>query len=535
MIFENHPFTNSINQFWKSTIATEFPELNIERNENYLSFKEFLTDSPQCFYIRDVSDHYYYFIENLLVEDETFFKRIYDENFHELNLAFKYLDEINSQNFHDTDLPSDTIDLIRFVDSNFNFSYLKLQEGVFHKFIYPLAYFSREKRSVNTNGLKLFNCVEEILRTDFKNLSYCYDNTIRNAIAHGGVSFTERRIIYKDSKGNHVLKDSLEVIKLYNLTVDNCNAISLAWRKFLFNYKDKLISFNLQLPIHILFKEIKANSDSPGWEIQEIFEFENIKKKSQMNIYVKHNLPKRELDFHLFRTGVLTESSIPGFNVYYVTSTSKRKWPSSISLAGEILRENRLDGIADIAKYKDAIKSLYVFEPKRFGDKLFSLLKNFKAAFKTQFQIQQSSIENVKLKRKFKFKYAKSHLRGYKMVANDISIIIEPDFKYNVVDLVRMDYKSIVRLFSGKAKEQLENRLSFFTSLLYCRIFIYEIDHRRIDLSGLTKNLICTLTFNNSKKIQNIDILGGYLEKHGNYRIVWNKNWNRIKEITDNL
>jgi len=533
MIFEVHPLTKRINQIWRSTIAKEFPELDIDNNNNYLSFKEFLTDTPQSFYTPSLTSKYYRFIENLFIEEPKIFKSIYSENYPELNLAFKYLDQINSLNFHDNKLPSDTIDLLRTVDLNYNFSYLKLQEGVFHKFVFPLAYFSRLKRDVSTTGLKLFNCIEELKNTPFGDLVYCYNNTIRNAIAHGGVSFTERRIIYNDSKGIPISKDPLDVIRLFNQMVDNCNAMSLAWRKFLFNYRHKLISFNLHPPAHLLYKEIKANSDSPSWEIQEIFEFENVKKKSQINIYVKHSLPKRELDFHLFRTGVLAESSIPGFDRYYITSSSKRKWPSSISLNGELLRENRLNGITEITKYTGAVESLYVFEPKRFGDKLFSFYKNFRAAFKIQYEIRKSDITKVKLKRKFKFKYAEAHLRGFKMVATDISIVVDPNHKNDVVYLIRNDYESVVNIFSSRARDEIKNKRSFFSSLLYCRIFIYEKDQRRIDLSGLNENLICTITFNNSRKINNIDILGGHLELLGNYRIVWNNNWTRINEIID--
>lgn len=533
MIFEVHPLTERINQIWRSSIIKEFPELDIDNNANYLSFKEFLSDSPQSFYTRNLTSKYYQFIEKLFIEEPKRFKLIYLENYPEFNLAFKYLDQINSLSFHDTKLPSDTIDLLRSVDSNYNFSYLKLQEGVFHKFIFPIAYFNRLKRDVSATGLKLFNCIEELKNTRFVDLIYCYNNTIRNAIAHGGVSFTERRIVYNDSKGIPISKDPFEVIRLFNLMVDNCNAMSLAWRKFLFNYKHKLISFNLHLPKHLLYKEIKANSDSPGWEIQEIFEFENIKKKSQMNVYVKHSLPKRELYFHLFRTGILAESSVPRFDRYYITSTSKRKWPSSISLNGEILNNNRLNGITEITKYTGAVESIYVFEPKRFGDKIFSFYKNFSGAFKATYEIQKSKVDNVKLKRKFKFKYAEAHLRGLKMVANDISIIVDPNYRNNVVDLIRSNFKSIVKIFSSRAKDEIKNKKSFLSSILYCRIFIYEKDQRRIDLSGLTENLICTITLNNSNKIKNIDILGGHLELLGNYRIVWNNNWTRINEIID--
>ena len=118
MIFEVHPLTERINQIWRSSIIKEFPELDIDNNANYLSFKEFLSDSPQSFYTRNLTSKYYQFIEKLFIEEPKRFKLIYLENYPEFNLAFKYLDQINSLSFHDTKLPSDTIDLLRSVDSN---------------------------------------------------------------------------------------------------------------------------------------------------------------------------------------------------------------------------------------------------------------------------------------------------------------------------------------------------------------------------------------------------------------------------------
>lgn len=48
---------------------------------------------------------------------------------------------------------------------------------------------------------------------------------------------------------------------------------------------------------------------------------------------------------------------------------------------------------------------------------------------------------------------------------------------------------------------------------------------RKLRQSGLIPELIGTVEVNSSKQIRTIDILGGTVEQHGKYRIVWNKQW----------
>ena len=48
---------------------------------------------------------------------------------------------------------------------------------------------------------------------------------------------------------------------------------------------------------------------------------------------------------------------------------------------------------------------------------------------------------------------------------------------------------------------------------------------RNYQSAGLIDNLICTISINKSRRIKEIDIIGGTPEQFGIYRIVWNKAW----------
>ena len=56
---------------------------------------------------------------------------------------------------------------------------------------------------------------------------------------------------------------------------------------------------------------------------------------------------------------------------------------------------------------------------------------------------------------------------------------------------------------------------------------VYNTDMRlrAYDSNGLKPTLICTIGFNVSKHIKNIDIYGGTTKLLGKYRIVWNHKW----------
>lgn len=99
--------------------------------------------------------------------------------------------------------------------------------------------------------------------------------------------------------------------------------------------------------------------------------------------------------------------------------------------------------------------------------------------------------------------------------------------------MIQYEYKKIVSYSIKKSKKRLKYRIFRFLPISYIRITIYEKDLRKRQLrsSGLIVNLVCSITVNNSKKIKNIDFIGGKVEQKGKYRIVWNKNWNGTKYV----
>ncbi len=128
---------------------------------------------------------------------------------------------------------------------------------------------------------------------------------------------------------------------------------------------------------------------------------------------------------------------------------------------------------------------------------------------------------------------AQAHRRGLSIIINDPSLYIYPEHTDKIIELIRKDYKRITRYAIHTSKKELKYWWHRFLRTSYIRVTVYESDLRKRQLrgSGLVDCLVCSIAINRSKKIKNIDLVGGTLEKKGKYRIVWNGNWSGINNV----
>ena len=59
-----------------------------------------------------------------------------------------------------------------------------------------------------------------------------YRHIIRNGIAHGGITFLQREIKYRDKKGNEETVDTRSVVRLCDDLLDTCNGLAVALKIF---------------------------------------------------------------------------------------------------------------------------------------------------------------------------------------------------------------------------------------------------------------------------------------------------------------
>lgn len=533
MILEKCPTTELMNKYWKDKITDNFPVLSVADDIKYLSLKEYITDRPQKFYCKKTYTNFLNFLFDFKEVHPNKFIDIYNLSEYELNIAIKSLNDINNLDIHDVFEPDDNIDIIRFIENNIHFNYSKLVEAVYHKFIRLIAYRSRISREKPTDDLDIFNCVEEIQRSEFSYLTKCYHNTIRNGIAHGGIIYNEHDTIYKGKKGKPYKIKTNRIIRMFDDLLDICNSLSLAFKVFTIISRNFMQEHKLIIPRQFLIQELMAQANAPKWEVIDCLENVIINGKRQLNIYTNNELLEyQEVNYYALRTAIFAEYFASGFDRYFFSLKSKYSLDGFAGYDGKILKRERINKSDCIDGYKNVLEdNLLFFVPNIKLPKIFFKLLRFVSIVCKTFPIEFHKNTNNIFNKKYMLRDTMPFRRGLSIIINDPSIYIFPENKENVLEIINQDYKKIVRYTIRKSKKELNFITSIFLKTEFIRVTIYDTDLRKRHLrnSGLISNLVCSITVNKSKTIKNIDLFGGEIEVRGKYRIVWNPNWDGKK------
>lgn len=534
MVLEDCPTTKTINNYWNEKILYSFPVLKDAPDSKYLSLKEYIHERPQKFYSLKAFEEYLSFIDSSPVKNSAWFKKLYLEIEHDLNIAIKSLNDVNSIDIHDIFTPDNDIENIRFIDNHIHFNYLKLIEAVYHKFLLFIAYNQRLQRNKPTDGLDIYNCIEEVKTSKFAFLTDCYDNTIRNGIAHGGITYKDFDTVYKDKKGKLVQIRTKEIITIFDNLLDICNGLSLAFKIFIILNREYFQINNLGIPKQFLIQELKAQANAPKWEVIDCLENEIVNGRKQFNIFTKNQLIEhQEVNYYAFRTAVLAEYFARGFDRYFFSLESKYSLPGWAAYDGTILKRERLRNSNDLEGYQGVLEDNMLFFISRIKlPRSIKKIVRFLRLAKTIMPLEYDKNTNYIFKRKYELRETKPFRRGVSIIINDPSVCILPEFSDNIIDLVRNDFKKITKYAIRESKK----KLGFWNRFLrtkYIRVTLYDTDLRKRKLrgSGLIDSLVCSITINRSKKIKNIDFIGGIPEQKGKYRIVWNGKWKNIKYV----
>ena len=535
MVLEECPTTKTVNEYWNEKIIENFPVLTIASNSKFLSLKEYISERPQKFFNKQVYDDFLIFLTEFRTNNPKRLSDIFKKIEHELNIAIKSLNDINNEEIHDKFVPDNNIEIIRFIENYIHFNYLKLVEAVYHKFILFIAYNSRLQRKKPVEGLDVYNCVEEVQLTQFEYTTSCYHNTIRNGIAHGCITFKESDTIYKGKKSEPYEIRTKKIIRMFDDLLDVCNGFALAFKVFVLLNQDFIKNKNLVLPKQFLIQELKAQANAPKWKVVDCLENVIMDGKKQLNIFTENSLLHiDEVNYYAFRTAVIADHFASGFDRYFFSLQSKYSLPGWAGFDGKILRRERLKNRNNLNAYKGVLEgNLLFFIPKIKLPKLIRKFINILTIVKYNFPIEYHKVTNYIFKRKYELRETKPFRKGFSIIINDPSIFIYPEHNEHIINLVRKDYKKIVRYAIKKSKKELRPKITRYLRTNHIRVTVYDTDLRKRHLrdSGLIDSLVCSITLNRSKKRKDIDFIGGKLEQKGKYRIVWNINWKEIKHV----
>jgi hypothetical protein len=487
---------------------------------------------PESFFSEDIFATYLSWLNNRHKTDHLRLKEYFWNNKDEFHKAFLFLGEINRYSWHDSFEKLDDYETILFIDQEVNPTYLRLIEAVFFPFVRLIAYFCRLERGKKTEGLDVYNTVEEIITTEFSPFTDVYCHIIRNGIAHGDITYLLGEIQYRD-RGKVENRFTSDVVKLVDDLLDVCNSMSLAFKTFMFSH----LSDGYTLPQQMLLEELQAETDSPFWHIVGCMP-SYFASRNQLIIYARPNTRDYwKAHYATFLSGVLAEFFAPGYDRYFFSLRSKQALPGWAAFDGMKLREAREKDIQTIDGYKGVLEDNLVFyRPKRELRGIFRKLDTLLKIFQIHWPLTLSDIRMNLGHPTILARTSEIHLNGCRSVLNG-SVVIVADQEPVSKELIKKTCGRIIRaVFADAVKDHSFFYLMRYLPLGFARILVFRRNYRKRKLNNfeLGSDLVATIQVKSISRIQVPDICGSSIEIKGKYRIAWNRSWlNQQEKTTD--
>ena len=230
----DNALTADSNALDRDLIRRLFPALAPVGDDAVLALRPYLNRIPQKWFDLSSQSAMYRWLVDRDATDRAALQDYLRQGRTELDRAFLFLREINAASWHDhMHNPADVFELVRVIDRTFHPAYLRLVEGVLIPLVRVVAHFSRIDRGVGTDGLDAWPVVEEIRRGNNGTLVAPYRHVMRNAIAHGRITYLQDQIQYRDKRNRTETLTNQSVIWTTDDLVDVCNGIAAAVKVFL--------------------------------------------------------------------------------------------------------------------------------------------------------------------------------------------------------------------------------------------------------------------------------------------------------------
>lgn len=520
-----NPLTAARDAGDRALLVDRFPRLSGCSSAPYLALRPYLAGCPERFF--DPAVHALA-LDWLVDRDERDRQRLRDyfvDASPELSMAMLFLRQVNSEMWHDRALVTgDDLAVATFIDKTLHPAYLRLVEGVFAHLIRPFAHFSRVDRGKPTDGMDVFNLVEELASTPMATCTAAYRHTVRNGIGHGGITYLQSDIRYRDKKGNTETLDVWTVVRLCDDMVDACNALASAIKLFLVTSVDA----GYRAPHELLVEELMEESHSPWWTISGCMRSE-IGNTTQLILYARpESRDVLKIQWAAVQSAALAESLAPGFDRYFLSLRSSKGWPGWAAFDGHALRLARESGPTGVHDFAPALEKMgFFYVPKPRLPRVLARLDTLLQSMRLQWPIARKQIRDNLGAQRVIARDAKMHRNSWGYVLNG-AVVLPGLSASNAARVVRLNKRRILRAAARLARAE-QSPLSpvRFLPLGYARIAVVGADlrRRRLGSLGLGPELVCTVQLQRIRRIKSPDIMGSTIESSGRWRIAWNRSW----------
>jgi len=520
----NNPLLNVTHEVFRDQLRKRFPEIKSSNCAECLCLSKYLHGTPHRFFAVDVFECYLAWLQERDAKNRKELQQYITVYSSDLSGALLQLNEINELNWHDHFETQNDYDLIRFIDQNIHPTYQRLTEAVLRPFLHIAAFFSRKDHNKGTDGLDIWQIINELKGSSLDVATIPYNHTVRNGIAHGGVVYLQKEIRYKDKKGNEEkLADDI-IIRLCDDMVDTCNALSLALCVFILSHQEH----GYTLPRQLLIEELKEETRAPWWDVIGCTpsEFSGL---NQLLVYARANTcDYNKVQMSAFHSGVLAEKYAPGYDRYFLSITSDSSWPGWAAFNGKKLCQLRNKSDACFADYKGVLEDKLIFYVPRWKLPRFAYrLCNMFLYISLHWPKYLSDLRSHFGWPELVVRQSKIHRNSWGCVLNS-DVYIQLEDGEVTKEVVRKTCRKIVsKSFKYARYATPWYKLFRFLPLGYALISVYRKDYRlrRLASFGLDSDRIATIRVHRLKRIKMPDIFGATIEYKGHFRIAWNKAW----------
>jgi hypothetical protein len=522
-----NPLTRSRDNRDRELLLSLFSPLRELEHSQYLCLRPYLRSCPERFFDFTAYECFFKFLKNRDAVCRDALKNYLKKSEVQIEGALIFLRQINSENWHDK-LPDtgDEYDLLRLIDRSIHPAYLRLVEAVLAPLARTVAYFSRIDRGAGTNGLGIWSVIHELSGGSFSVLVEPYRHIVRNGIAHGGITYLQNKIRYRDKKGNSETLSTSAAVRLCDDLLDTCNGLAAALKVFLIFRRE----CGYGVPQELLLEELQEETRTPWWKIEGCISTE-IPIGRQLIVYAWANSgDPAKVRFSAIQSGLLAEYLAPGYDRYFFSINSPKALKGFTAFDGKKLQEHRIKGTNSFEKYQGVIENNPIFYVPNWPiPHIFRKLDTLQQSVRLNLPIvleqhrEKLGIPTVVTRD------AAIHRNSWGCVLNgSVHIDFEEKPGGSIQEMIRKWRRRIVKNALHHARAN-AGRLGTVSHLPlgFVRLRVFRKDYRcrRLCNFGLGQDLICTIQFHRIRRIQSPDIIGSTVEKKGKWRIAWNRAW----------
>ncbi len=513
MVLEN-PLSAGVRQSERMAAADLFRIPAETAGGHYLLLHRYLSVSPERFFARDVQREYLAWLESRHASDPCGLRDYMADNIAEIERALLFLREINVEDWHDTlaDYANER-ELLRFIDTKVHRAYLRLVEGVLTPLARVAAHFSRRDRNAGTDGLDTYAVAQEIANSPLSVITRSYHHTLRNGIGHGGLTYRQNDISYRDKRGNEATLGAREVVRLCDDLLDDCNGLASALAVFVIQH----IANGYPVPEELLVQELAEETAAPWWSIEGAVRSE-VPAGNQLLVFARTTTQDfKKIQFSAVQSGILAEEFVPGYDRYFL-SLRGRKGLGWVALYGDRLRAHRTAG-DDISAYLDVVESIF-FHPIRKRPRWFSRVETIIESFQLNWPTVRRDWYSARGIPHIVPRHANMHPNGWRSVLTGTVVMELPD-----PAIIRNHRRRIIRSALSIVTPKPRRARYYPLGFAQISVFCHDYRKRRLHGFGLGDDLVCTVRYQTIGRTRSPDILGSTVEIAGAWRIAWNRAW----------